>query len=275
MFNNSFEEGRERKDPFCYTSLHDNFGAYSVLLSSKDDNETCLKCISAEAVRYSNLIGKVYNENKNFYAPLCFLVHSKTGRWITINSYFVLITDPLRLMDFMENWKIAGIEINDYEIEIIKDDEEFDNKMREVFKAGLKVIVDPLIDQQKRFVKGIPVVNFQERLQELEARRALLEENSQQQDEFIEIPAGVPFAYEFQGQIMKVRLLREINGSLPSIGQEEYFTLPGSSEALFMADNLRSNFPAILVDEELDVLSIATGRSRPDCTYGNWRNENS
>lgn len=256
VFNNSFEEARKQKDPFCYTS-HDNFGTYSALLSSKDDNETFIKCISAEPVRYSNLIGKAYNENKNFYAPLCFLIDSKGGKWLTIDSYFVLLTDPLRLMDFMDNWKLAGIEINAYEIEIIKDDAEFDNKMREVFKADLKVIVDPLIDQQKRFVKGIPVVNYKEWLQRLEAKDSSLEENSWQQDEFIEVPDGVTFAYEFQGQIMKVRILREINGSLPSIGQEEYLTLPGSSEALFMAEKLRPDFPAILVDEELDVLSIA------------------
>ncbi len=256
FFNNSFEDGKKKKDPFCYTSLYDNFGSYSTLISKKDDNETILMCISAEPVRYSNLIGKAHNDNKNFYAPLCFLVHSKTREWVTINSHIALLTDPLRLMDFIENWKIAGVEINEYEIEIIKDDEEFDNKMRKFFKAGLKVIVDPLIDQQKRFVKGIPVINYQERLQELKAQYSSLEENKQQQQDFIDIPAGVTFAYEFQGQIMKVRILRVINDILPAIGQEEYITLPGSSEALFMADNLRPSFPAILVDEELDVLSI-------------------
>lgn len=214
-------------------------------------------CISAEPVRYSNLIGKAYNDNKNFYAPLCFLVHSKTREWITINSHIALLTDPLRLTDFIENWKIAGIEVDEYEIEIIKDDGEFDNKMREFFKAGLKVIVDPLIDQQKKFVKGIPVINFQELLRELEAQHSSPGENRQQQYDFIDIPAGVIFAYEFQGQIMKVRILHESNDTIPAIDQEEYFTLPGSSDALFMADNLRPNFPAVLVDEELDALSIA------------------
>jgi hypothetical protein len=75
---------------------------------------------------------------------------------------------------------------------------------------------------------------------------------------FIDIPPGIPFQYEFKGQIWKIRILRVINDSrLPPIGQEEYFTLPGSSDALFMADNLRPSFPAVLVDEELDALSIA------------------
>ncbi len=257
FFNNSFEEGRERKDPLCYTSVHDTFGPYSILISKKDDNEVCLECLSAEPVRYSNLIGKIYNESKNFYAPLCLLVHSKTKEWITINSHIALLTDPLRLMDFIENWKKAGIEIDEYEIEIIEDDEEFDNKMREFFKAHLNVIVDPLIDQQKRFVKGIPVINYQERMRELQARHPLPGQNEPQQQDFIDIPAGVTFPYEFQGQILKVRiLLRTTSDTLPPIGQEEYYTLPGSSEALFLADKVRTSFPAILVDEELDVFSI-------------------
>ncbi len=254
--NNSFEKGKERRDPFCYTSLHDSFGPYSTLMSKKDDNETCLECISAEPVRYSNLIGKVYNTNKNFYAPLCFLVHSKTREWITINSHIALLTDPLRLMDFIENWKKADIEIDEYEIEIIEDDEEFDNKMREFFKARLNVIVDPLIDRQKRFVKGIPVMNQQELMQESQARDFLSEQGKYQLQDFIDIPAGAAFGYEFGGEILKVRILLTINDTLPPIGQEEYYTLEGSSDALFMADKIRPSFPAILVDEELDALSI-------------------
>jgi hypothetical protein len=174
-------------------------------------------------------------------------------------------------MDFIENWKIAGIEINEHEIEIIKDDKEFDNKMREVIEAGLKVIVDPLLDHKKSFAKGIPVVNSKELLQELEGYRSSFEESSQRQGEFIQVPTGITFAYEFQGKIMKVRILRMINDTLPAIGQEEYFTLPGSSEALFMADKIQPGFPAILVDEEFDaasVLQVAEDVIAPTATGG-------
>jgi len=256
FFNNSFEEAREKRDSFCYTSLNDIFGPYSTLISKKVDNEACLECISAEPVRYSNLIGKAHNNCKNYYAPLCLLVHPETREWITINSHVVLLTDPLHLMDFMENWKKANIKIGEYEIDIIENDEEFDIKMREFFKARLNVIVDPLINHQKRFIKGIPVMNFQELIQDLSVRHVLSEQEKYQQQDFIEIPEGVTFGYEFKGQILKVRILCKVNNMAPPIGQEEYFTVPGSTDAIFMADGIRSAFPAILVDEELDALSI-------------------
>ncbi len=104
------------------------------------------------------------------------------------NNLYASLTDPLRLMDFIENWKKAGIEIDEYEIEIIKDDEEFDNKMREFFKARLNVIVDPLIDHQKRFIKGIPVMNQKELMQESQARHFLSEQNKYQQQDFVVCP---------------------------------------------------------------------------------------
>ena len=73
---------------------------------------------------------------------------------------------------------------------------------------------------------------------------------------FANLPEGIPFSYQYQGQIWKVRILLSENGQSPQIGREGYYTVPGGSEALYNADDLRPNVPAILVDEEIDAMFI-------------------
>lgn len=75
-------------------------------------------------------------------------------------------------------------------------------------------------------------------------------------DPFKNVPEGIPFAYHYQGQLWKVRILLTKNGQGPAPGEEKYYTIPGGSEALFQTDDVHPGFPVILVDEEMDALSI-------------------
>ena len=75
-------------------------------------------------------------------------------------------------------------------------------------------------------------------------------------DPFANLPEGITLPYEYQGQIWKVRILLTNNGQHPLPGHEQYYTVPGGSEALYNADPLRPGVPALLVDEELDALLV-------------------
>lgn len=87
---------------------------------------------------------------------------------------------------------------------------------------------------------------------------------------FDNLPEGIQLPYMYQGNIWKMRILLFENGQPPQIGKEKYHTVPGGSEALFNADELRPEIPAMLVDEELDaqfitqeakgnIVAVATG----------------
>ena len=73
---------------------------------------------------------------------------------------------------------------------------------------------------------------------------------------FRNIPPGITIPYEVNGQIWKLRIVREINGKLPEIGKEVYYTVPGSADIPYHAERIRPGFPAILVDEEFDVAVV-------------------
>lgn len=168
FMNTTQEEARRKKNPFCFTSKKKQFGLYNLMIAKKDDDEKCLECLSAEPVQYNTTIGKLYNLFKDYYAPLCMLLDAKTEEFITINDHVVFITDPLRLKEYLENWKRAQIEPDEYEMKIIESDKDFDNKMRYIFSHGLQVIVNPLIDQNGKFIRGISIVDLNELVHNLQ-----------------------------------------------------------------------------------------------------------
>ena len=75
-------------------------------------------------------------------------------------------------------------------------------------------------------------------------------------DAFRNTPPGISIPYYYQGQIWKIRILLTKNGQPPERGQEEYYTIPGESECLYQADDVRPGFPVVLVDEEFDAALI-------------------
>jgi len=75
-------------------------------------------------------------------------------------------------------------------------------------------------------------------------------------DAFRNAPPGISIPYYYQGQIWKIRILLTKNGQPPERGQEEYYTIPGGSECLYQAGDVRPSFPVVLVDEEFDAALI-------------------
>ncbi|MGG3884045.1 hypothetical protein [Brevibacillus panacihumi] len=162
-FNEQIEK-QKIKDPWCFTSKSSTFGTYSQLLRTKMSDEDILECESAEVVIYTDHIGKQHNENINFYAPLCTITSLANDALFTINGCPILISNPFELKHYLNNWEEAGIKIDDYEINIISTDLEFDNFMREVTMSGVKPIINPILDRKQILVSGVIVQNINELL---------------------------------------------------------------------------------------------------------------
>lgn len=160
FFNVQFGDARVEEDPWCYTSENDGFGKYSTALQVMSTEETCILCVSAEAVLYTQSIGNTYSSSDNFYAPLAILLEHESGYPILINDAIFLITNPLRLEKFVDNWKKAGIELPEFVITIIETDNDFDKFVRQVKDEEGVVIVDPLLNMAGELSSGFIIENY-------------------------------------------------------------------------------------------------------------------
>ncbi|MBU5263555.1 hypothetical protein [Bacillus atrophaeus] len=159
LFNEYFEKNKTR-DPFGYTSINYIYGTYSNLMRIKNDNEDFLECVSAEVERYNNHIGIQYNTNKSYYAPLLTITLLEKEELLTLNGYLVFLSAPLTLKNYISNWEKAGINLKEYELNILSTDEEFDNLMREYDRKGIAGVIDPIVDIRGEFSQGILLENI-------------------------------------------------------------------------------------------------------------------
>jgi hypothetical protein len=159
LFNEKFEKNRE-SDPFGYTSENYIYGTYSYLMKIKNDKEDFLECVSAEVERYNNHIGIQYNNNNNYYAPLLTITLLEGEELLTINGCLVFLSNPMTLKNYLNNWEKTGIEINEYEINILSNDEEFDTLMREYDRRDIKGVIDPILDIRGEFSQAILLENI-------------------------------------------------------------------------------------------------------------------
>lgn len=159
MFNEKFKRNKD-SDPFGYTSENYTFGQYSNLVKIKNENEDFLECISAEVEIYNNHIGIQYNKNKNYYAPLITITLLEDDELLTLNGCLVFLSDPMTLKNYLDNWKKTGIDLKNYEINILSTDEEFDKVMRDYDKQNIKGVIDPTLDMKGAFSQGIILENI-------------------------------------------------------------------------------------------------------------------
>ncbi len=160
--NAAIKQSRQKGDPFCYsqedgTSTGESFGTYSRLITL---GRTPVVCEKAAAAPYSRSIAESYNDVENFYAPLAFLVDTESGDPIVIADVITLITNPLELHKFLQNWQRAGVELEDFTVSVISTDERFDRFIHLAQAQHLKVIVDPLLTPSGDLVRGYPIENF-------------------------------------------------------------------------------------------------------------------
>lgn len=156
----AFQKARWQKDKFCYTSKTRAFGTYSTLVRIMKEDEKTLECKDVEVQKYTDVVGKAFNKCNNYYAPLLYLTCRLSEEIFEINKHIIMLSNPLKLDDYIENWTNAGIDVGDYEVNIISNDLLFDNKIRKFFRQGYKVIIDPFVDNNRSFVRGIKITDI-------------------------------------------------------------------------------------------------------------------
>lgn len=113
--NDSFEIARSSSDPWCYTDQSKGFGQRSLLLEQFGGAERIIPVEFARTRKYDERFASRYRRPGFWYAPLLYLRGLSTGEPVTIFDTVPLISDPLRLRNYIENWQEAKIVFSDYE----------------------------------------------------------------------------------------------------------------------------------------------------------------
>ena len=158
--NAQFRKAVSARDPCCYTSVNFTYGRESLLLRIKEPDESLLKCCEARVVPYTLALGRSYQQDLMFYAPLCRLVRTDSEKPVLLRGCQLVLTDPFRLPVLMHSWQNAGLEIPEYEMRISETDEDVDRWFGELFSAGEEPIIDPICDRDGNLVGGFFVADI-------------------------------------------------------------------------------------------------------------------
>jgi hypothetical protein len=158
-FDEIFIDSRNDKDPHCYTSKSGIFTQYSQALKYKSDDDILI-CENTELTLFSRAIDKTYSVFENYYAPLIIFMDQESGMPMLIEGAMILLSDPLKLDFFINNWKKADIEISSFTTSIIKSDEAFDKLVMNFKSDGIKVIINPELDMKGQLVSGLIIEDF-------------------------------------------------------------------------------------------------------------------
>ncbi|WP_300678493.1 hypothetical protein [Nocardioides sp.] len=154
--NASIERAKEAGDPFC--ADEHGFGNYSHMVSAETPNPP--KVVSASAREITRATVAAHSTVENFYAPLVCLADRESGSMYAIGDAVVLLTDPLRLDAFLENWRQAGFDFDAPATVILAEDRDFDLFVREAEEESMIVVIDPLFDAEGNPIAGYRVTNM-------------------------------------------------------------------------------------------------------------------
>lgn len=160
QLNDNFKAAKVTNNPICYSSKSFVFGNYEQLVSMIGGAEEYLECTEAEVIKYNDLIAKMHNECVDFYAPLLYL--SVEDKPLTIGDLFPLFTNPLELKEYLNNWKKAGIDVADYQVNIIKDDNEFCLKVISFIYDRIRPVIDLKLGKNKEPIQAMFVRTMRE-----------------------------------------------------------------------------------------------------------------
>ncbi len=163
QFEESIEKGIKEENPIGYTSKNLMFGNYNQLIEIKDTDEKILEVESIEICKYSKLLENLDN-SINYYSPICILKDKKEKALLNFGELVPLISDPLTLENICDTWKNLELEFNieDFELEIIESDFDFDNLMRFFFRDKMVPVIDPQFNKKGEVVKGDRLVHLRE-----------------------------------------------------------------------------------------------------------------
>lgn len=160
--NDSYRIAKKDKDPFCYAVESGGYGNYSGLLKLASPNEKIRRCLEAVVVPFSGSIDAGYSSGGNYYAPLVYLVKKSSGELIKICGNLFLISDPINMEKYIENWIFVGFEVSDFMVSIIGKDSDFDDLVRKSKREEFRILVDPLFQSEDTIISGAIIEDYNE-----------------------------------------------------------------------------------------------------------------
>ncbi|MEX0139614.1 hypothetical protein MRBLMS1_000374 [Massilia sp. LMS1-1-1.1] len=160
--SDSYIKQREKKDPWVYTSDHSVCGTMLDVRRRFGATHKLLKCESAEATSFDSGIEVAYSSRCHHYAPLVVLLSKDTGKPLLIDGAIYFLNDPFVLSRFLENWKDAGKNVDDYVVNVVSEDTTFDNLVLAATQNNHHVFIDPLFEENGEIVSGVKVIPFKE-----------------------------------------------------------------------------------------------------------------
>ena len=148
----------EKGDPWCITEDRIHAGRKSGLRRRLPAGTKVLECVGATAVRFTREIDELYSNPAEYYAPLALLVTPERGDPFELAKSVVLLTDPFKILDFMENWREAGYAIASIGAEVIETDQRFDICVSEALHRGRRVLVDPLFVPDGTLMRAFDII---------------------------------------------------------------------------------------------------------------------
>lgn len=160
--NETILQMSNKGDAQCLTSENWTFGSRSQLEAVKQPEESILEISRTEVCAYSDILGRTFNRCDNYYAPLCVIRDLQTDQTLTFGGNVPLVSDPFSLKMMMKSWPLDDLGIKDVVLSVLKNDYEFDDFMREVFRDQLTPVIDPIWNDDGTLVSGVLITPFEE-----------------------------------------------------------------------------------------------------------------
>lgn len=153
-FTTNIQKAKEEENPFGYSSESYLYGRYSQIIEQVGDKEEFIECIETKVGLYNEFVARIYNDCETYYAPVIYL--SVDGEpFILPNGIFPMLTNPFELPRYIKNWENMGFAMPDYEVCIIRDDNEFILKMISLITNNILPVVDGMFGLDGKMLRGI------------------------------------------------------------------------------------------------------------------------
>ncbi|MGE8458963.1 MAG: hypothetical protein ACN6OY_20565, partial [Pseudomonas alloputida] len=142
-------------NPECVSEDRRYSGPKESLIKRLPRGTAILQCLHASVVSFDLNIERAYSSTGQYYAPVTLLVKPGAGDPLNIAGSLVFLTNPLKIVAFLDNWREANFHLESIAAEVVDTDVEFDRIVSEGFSASKGVLVDPLFDNRGILVSGI------------------------------------------------------------------------------------------------------------------------
>lgn len=146
--NQIFEQTHAENDPYCVSDQTNGYGKRSQLLEMLGVSEELREIAAAQVVKYDQKIAALYELWENWYAPMSFLTAHESESIVQVGGTIPIISDPMKLGRFIENWRSVGLSVSEYELNILDTDGKFDHFIDTVTKDKMQVVVDPVFSKK-------------------------------------------------------------------------------------------------------------------------------